>query len=109
MAYSFELEVLRDIQRLQSTLSKVFPQESVQVKQSGVSLVVSGPVSSTKVAERIVALVQTEAERVVNLMQTDKHDQVLLHVRFAEVNRAAIQRHGIGHFQVPVPATPQPS
>ena len=106
LAYSFELEVLRDIQRLQSTLSKVFPQESVQVKQSGVSLVVSGPVSSTEVAERIVALVQTEAERVVNLMQTDKHDQVLLHVRFAEVNRAAIQRHGIDIFSTGAGNTP---
>ena len=106
LAYSFELEVLRDIQRLQSTLSKVFPQESVQVMQSGVSLVVSGSVSSPEVAERIVALVQTEAENVVNLMQTDKHDEVLLQVRFAEVNRAAIQRHGIDIFSTGAGNTP---
>ena len=106
LTYSFELEVLRDIQRLQSTLSKVFPQESVQVMQSGVSLVVSGSVSSPEVAERIVALVQTEAENVVNLMQTDKHDEVLLQVRFAEVNRAAIQRHGIDIFSTGAGNTP---
>ena len=43
-------------------------------------------------------MVQTEAENVVNLMQTDKHDEVLLQVRFAEVNRAAIQKHGVDIF-----------
>ncbi len=106
LAYSFQLEVLRDIQRLQATMSKVFPQESVQVMQSGVSLVVSGQVSSKEVAERIVALVQTESEKVVDLMQTDKHDEVLLHVRFAEVNRAAIQKQGIDIFSTGAANTP---
>ena len=98
LAYSFRLEVLRDIQSLQSTVSKVFPQESVQIMQSGAVLVVSGHVSSKEVAERIVALVQTESEKVVNLMDTDKHDEVLLHVRFAEVNRSAVQKAGIDIF-----------
>ena len=98
LAYSFRLEVLRDIQSLQSTVSKVFPQESVQIMQSGASLVVSGAVSSKEVAERIVALVQTESEKVVNLMDTDKHEQILLQVRFAEVNRSAVQKQGVDIF-----------
>ena len=93
--HSFELQVEFDLHALQQTVGRVFPEENVRVAQSGSTLVLSGDVSSEKDAEQIVALVQTESKNVVNMLKIEQSDEVLLNVRFAEVNRAAIQNLGI--------------
>ena len=58
-------------------------------------LVLPGTVSAEAVAEKAVALAQTYAQNVVNLLATAREQRaVLLQVRFAEVDRAAIQKLG---------------
>lgn len=96
--YSLQLEVTLDTVALQNALSRIFPGEEVQVVQSGGSLVLTGHVSSQKVAEQILALAETEASSVVNMLAPGEKGEVLLQVRFAEVNRAAIQELGVNIF-----------
>ena len=104
--YPFELQVELDLRSLQQTVQRVFPQENVHMAQSGAALVLSGNVSSEKDAEQILALAQMESQNVVNMLNTVQSDEVLLQVRFAEVNRAAIQNLGINIISTGAANTP---
>jgi pilus assembly protein CpaC len=96
---SFDLRVEIDVTALRETLQQVFPKESIQVTQSGSSLVLTGNVSSKDVLDRAAALAQTQAKTVVNALGTaEDNSQILLQVRFAEVDRTAIQQAGINIF-----------
>jgi pilus assembly protein CpaC len=98
-ARSFNLVVDVDIDSLRENIRQMFPGETLQVMQSGSSLVLTGNVSSKAVADRAGALAGTMSPSVVNLVQiTQGRQVVLLQVRFAEVDRSAIQQIGMTLF-----------
>jgi pilus assembly protein CpaC len=94
---SFDLQVLLDIRPIAANLKQLFPRENIEVSQSGAALVLTGEVSGQAVADKAAALAQTEATSVVNMLRTrsQMNDTVMLQVRFAEVDRAAVQQLGI--------------
>ncbi len=94
---TYDLQVELDLSYLQQTLQQVLPNENIKVSQSGASIVISGVASSQRVMEQAVALAQAHSENVVNLLE-EQSDQILLQVRFAEVDRAAIQELGVSFF-----------
>jgi len=95
----FDLVVDLDINALRDTMRTMFPGETLQVAQSGGSLVLTGNVSSKAVSERAAAVAATVSPAVVNMVQTTEGRQtVLLQVKFAEVDRAAIQQLGMNLF-----------
>src|SRR5262249_23752853 len=95
----FDLTVDLDINALRDTMRTMFPGEILQVAQSGGSLVLTGNVSSKAVSERAAAVAATVSPAVVNMVQTSEGRQtVLLQVKFAEVDRAAIQQLGVNLF-----------
>ena len=93
----FDLNVGMDVTSLKEKFAEVLEGEQVMVTASASSIVLTGSVSSKEVAERAVALAQTQAENVVDLM-IEVSQQVMLHVRFAEVDRAAILEYGFNLF-----------
>jgi pilus assembly protein CpaC len=94
---SYDLEVELDLSRLRENIRQALENEDIEASPSGASIVLTGTVSSNAVAEQAVALAQTYAENVVNLL-AEAGEQISLHVRFAEVNRAAINEFGINLF-----------
>lgn len=94
---TFDLLVQADLRTLRESLEEVLPKEGVEVSQSGNSIVLSGRVSSKAVGDRVVTLAQAHSKNVVNLL-AEVSDQVMLQVRFAEVDRTAIQQLGITLF-----------
>jgi pilus assembly protein CpaC len=98
-ARSFDLIVDVDIVTLRESIRQMFPSENLQVTQSGSSLVLTGNVSAKEVSDRVAALAATMSPNVVNLVQTTNGRQVvLLQVRFAEVDRTALQQAGVTLF-----------
>lgn len=98
-ARSFNLVVELDINALKESITQMFPGETLQVMQSGSSLVLTGNVSSKAVADRAGALAGTMSPSVVNLVQiTQGRQVVLLQVRFAEVDRTTLQQIGMTLF-----------
>jgi pilus assembly protein CpaC len=98
-ARSFNLTVDLDINSLRESMRQMFPGETLQVLQSGGSLVLSGNVSSKVVSDRAAALAATLSPAVVNLVQTTEGRQVvMLQVRFAEIDRSALQQVGATLF-----------
>jgi pilus assembly protein CpaC len=96
---AMELEVGFDLPTLESTMSRLFPDETINVVPSGSSLVLSGVVSSEDVSTQALAVAETFAPGAVNLLQETVIDEtILLQVRFAEVNRTALQELGVNLF-----------
>ena len=96
---SFNLAVELDMRGLRATLQQLFDREDIEVSQLGSSLVLSGSVSSEEVEEKALQLVKTQSAEVVNLLRrSEERRAVLLQVRFAEVDRIAVQELGVNLF-----------
>ena len=81
--------VTADTGGLKARMHEVAPgEDSVKVSAANDSIVLSGPVSSGPKAEQIMALAETYAPgRVVNMMSIQGTQQVMLSVRFVEMER----------------------
>ena len=93
---SFEVSVDIDVLGLAQKIHEVFPSEPVQIETSGNTVMLSGKISSAAVADKILEVVKNSVPKVTSLMEVPRAPQaeVALQVRFAEVNRAAIQQLG---------------
>lgn len=103
----YEVAVQRDVTRLQEQLRALFPNEAVAVRGSAKHVVLSGPVSTKDVADKIVEVAGgfvEKKEEVISVMQVQPPrptNQVLLRVRFAEVSRSALTEFGMSLFTGP--------
>lgn len=93
---SFEVSVDIDVLGLAQKIHEVFPSEPVQIETSGDMVMLSGKISSPTVADKILEVVKNSVPKVTSLMEVPSAPQaeVMLQVRFAEVNRQAIQQLG---------------
>jgi pilus assembly protein CpaC len=103
MLRRYDVVVQRDISRLSEQLTSLFPGQPITAHSSGKNVVISGNVTSKEVAERILNVAAgftDKKEEVVSLLQiaAPPSDQVLLHVRFAEVSRSALTEVGASLF-----------
>jgi pilus assembly protein CpaC len=103
----FDVKVQRDLSLLANQMAELFPRERISVQGNGRSVIVSGTVSSKYLADKAVEVAAGYVEKkdeVVNLLQvqTAGTNQVLLHVRFAEVSRSALTELGASWFTSPI-------
>ncbi len=105
---TFEIVVDMDIQALTRKIHDVFPQEKIQIEAAREVVVLAGQVSSKAVADRILQVVSAVTPKVVSLMDIPTapvKGEILLRVRFAEVDRAALDQFGFNLLSVPGPTT----
>ncbi len=96
---SYTVTVASDLEPAQRLLRQAFPDEAIQVQGGKDSLSVTGRVTSQATADRAVALLTPLAKAVINNLQVvppGPEKQVLLRVRFAELNRTAASAFGLG-------------
>jgi pilus assembly protein CpaC len=99
----YDVVVDPGVTTMQQTLQQLFPGEDIRVAVNDDAVILSGQVSTNAVmlrAAEIVAATKTNA-RVVNMLQLpggNASQQVMLQVRFAEVNRAALMQAGFSLF-----------
>jgi len=94
---NFEVSVDIDVLGLSQKIHEVFPSEPVQIETSGSVVMLSGKISSTAVADKILEVVKNATPKVTSLMQVPPvpTTQISLQVRFADVNRVAISQLGV--------------
>ncbi|QDC08912.1 type II and III secretion system protein family protein [Oceanicola sp. D3] len=84
-----EVQVTPDISELKERLREVLPGEHIEVRPANDGLILSGIVSSAASLDRALDLAQRYApQRVSNMMSVGGSQQVMLKVRFAEMNRS---------------------
>jgi pilus assembly protein CpaC len=83
-----EIQVTPDIAEFKERLEQILPGEPIEVRTANDGIVLSGTVSSIARLDRALELAERYApERVSNLMTVGGTQQVMLRVRFAEMQR----------------------
>ncbi|MGH9773580.1 MAG: type II and III secretion system protein family protein [Candidatus Acidiferrales bacterium] len=101
---TFDILVDLDIMALAAKIHEVFPHEPVLVEATKDVVVLSGNISSKAVADRINAIVSAATPKVISLMEWPAPPQageVLLEVKFAELDRVALSQLGFNLLSVP--------
>ncbi len=84
-----DVHVTPDIAEFKERLQQILPGETIEVRTANDGIVLSGTVSSTAKLDRALDLANRYApERVSNLMSVGGTQQVMLKVRFAEMQRS---------------------
>lgn len=84
-----EVHVTPDVSEFKERLRQILPGEKIEVRSANDGIVLSGSVSSIARLQRALDLAERYApERVSNLMVVSGQQQVMLKVRFAEMQRS---------------------
>lgn len=89
-----------DVVTLKRQLAELIPGEQIGARISNDAVVLTGTVSSASAVDRAVQIARTYAggdEKVVNMLSVGASQQVMLEVRFSEVNRQAAKQIGLNH------------
>ncbi|WP_204115349.1 type II and III secretion system protein family protein [Shimia biformata] len=90
-----EVRVAPDIAEFKERLRQILPKERIEVRTANDGIVLSGTVSSPQKLQRALDLAERYApERVSNLMSVGGVQQVMLKVRFSEMQRAVSKQLG---------------
>ncbi len=103
---TFDIYVDLDVLELSNDIRKTFPNVPVKVRVSKNLVTLSGHVSSPQVADKIIELAQSMVPRkqdVVSLLEVPAPPtgEVMLKVRFAEIDRTAARQLGANIISVP--------
>ena len=87
----YSVEVTADAPGLERYLRSLMPDEDIQVTASGNSITLSGSVKDPNTVARATQIAQGTGAQVVDNLIAPPAVQVLLKVRFAEINRTALK------------------
>jgi pilus assembly protein CpaC len=94
---SFDLRVDVDVSACSEEEHRVFPDEQISVTPSRAAIVLSGHVSTEDVAKRAGDLASAYSPKIINVLTFGPvgAQEVLLQVKFAEVDRSALTQLGV--------------
>lgn len=95
-----DVSVGLDVDSVRDALSRLMPDERIEVNAVGDSLVLSGAVRSDGAAARARDIARRHVkkdENVVVMLQTRTEQQVLIQVRVAEVQKSVLKELGLTH------------
>lgn len=88
-----------DIEALTHQMRELIPNDQIDARISNDSIVLTGVVNNPASAARAVQLAQSYAgEKVINMISLGSSQQIMLEVRFAEVQRSAGKEIGVNSF-----------
>jgi len=100
---AFEVSVDIDVLGLSQKIHEVFPTENVHIDTSKDVVILTGNASSAAIADKILEVVKGAAPKVTSMMRVPAAPtgEILLQVRFAEVDRTALNQFGINILSLP--------
>ena len=97
---SFDLRVDVDVSAAAEEERRIFPDEQITVTPSRSAIVLSGHVTTEDIAKRAGMIAEAYSKNVVNVLTFGPvgAQEVLLEVKFAEVDRSAALQLGVNYF-----------
>ena len=95
---TYNVTVEQNLEPMRRLLRESFPGEEIDIRASRESMALVGRVSTQAVADRALALVAASVKGAVSNLKPPlpgMEKQVILHVKFAELNRTAVSEFGI--------------
>jgi pilus assembly protein CpaC len=105
----YNISVEHNLEPIRRLLKETFPNEPIQIQSARDSITLVGKVSSQAVADRATALAASLAKTVINNLQinpVDVEKQILLRVKFAELNRSIGKQFGVNLLSTGALGTP---
>lgn len=101
----YDLVVETPITTLEQHLRALFPGEDIRIDYSDEAILLSGNASSTAVMLKVgeIASASSSDSQIINMLQVpggSVSEQVMLQVRFAEINRSALFEAGFSFFSI---------
>lgn len=91
-----DVAVVPDAMGLKQKLADIMPTENIGVQSANEALVLQGTASSAAAVQRAVTLAEAYAPgKVINMMSVGTAQQILLEVRFAEMQRGTAKALGV--------------
>ena len=89
-----------DVSALRNAVQHSFPEQQIEIQADGARLILSGNITDARVGEDLVKMAGLYSAQVVNSLRlAAPHErQVLLEVKFAEVDRTKLQQLGFNFF-----------
>ena len=99
---SFDLRVDVDVTACQEEVKRIFRDEQIEVSASRSAIVLSGHVTTEDVAKHAGQVASAYSKNVINVLTFGPvgAEEVLLEVKFAEVDRAAVTQLGVNLFDL---------
>jgi pilus assembly protein CpaC len=91
----YSVEVTADAPGLERYLRQLLPDEQINVTATGNSVTLSGTVRDASSANRAVEIARGSGATIIDNLSTPDAVQVLLQVRFAEVNRSVVKSFNV--------------
>jgi pilus assembly protein CpaC len=91
----FDIEVTQDTSQISAAIARRFPHEKIKVSSVNGRLLLSGTVSDAATVDKVMTLARQFGSEVINSMSVMSPQQVMLEVRFIEVNRKAGREFGV--------------
>jgi pilus assembly protein CpaC len=106
--YSSDVVVSADLEGLKKRLHDMLPQETgISASAANQSLILSGTVSSPAVLQQAMTLADTyNPGKVVNMMSVQGTQQIMLSVRFVEMQRSTAKNLRLNAQQTPTNGSP---
>src|SRR6266699_2556931 len=97
---SFDLRVDVDVTAAQEEVKRIFPDEQIEVSASRSAIVLSGHVTTEDAAKHAGMVAAAYSKNVINVLSFGPvgAQEVLLEVKFAEVDRTAVTQLGVNAF-----------
>lgn len=94
-----DIEVGPDVEALRTQLDSLVPGQPIEARISAGSLLLTGLVNDPGAADRAAQLAKAYAgDKVINMISVGGSQQVMLEVKFAEINRQMGERLGVSGF-----------
>jgi pilus assembly protein CpaC len=100
---NFDVFVDLDILGLNNKLREVFPDQPVHVQADKDVVVLSGQVGTPAIADKMLEMAKAVSPKAVSMLEVPPPStgEILLQVKFAEVDRAAITQLGVNILSLP--------
>jgi pilus assembly protein CpaC len=95
-----DVSVELDVSGLRNAIEHSYPAQQIEVHADGARLILTGNVQNPRIAEDLTKMAGLYSTQVLNSLQVSTpHDrQVMLEVKFAEIDRVALSQFGINLF-----------
>lgn len=97
-AINYDITVGIDITGLRALLKELAPDDNIEVIVKDNTVVLQGEVKKHHTIDHINKVIETFDEDVINIMRVKVPEQIMLQVKFAEVNRSTVKELGFDFF-----------
>jgi pilus assembly protein CpaC len=97
-----------NITNLRTAIEQTFPGQQIKLEADGAHLILTGTVSDDKVSDEVAKLASAYSGNVVNSLNVApvREQQILLEVKFAEIDRTKLQQLGFNWLSTGAGKTP---